>query len=982
MYESFIIANNSTGIDTARQPWLIPTDANPVLLDSYVFRGVIEKRQGTSDFAYGTFGGTPLTESRIVNRITDEPLTTDATPGGPLVVGGASPGPYAFIYQNGSNPAQRAIRRGTATVTAGSQTVTDDGLGNFLQTAPVISITGITQANPAVVTTSGAHNLTTGQQVFIKSVLGMTQINSTPGVFYTITVTGANTFSLDGIDSTGFSSYTSGGEVQKLSGTIDYMTGAGSVTFVSNAGAVQLLGTYDYHPGLPVMGFPIFITAVNVKELFAFDEKFQNKYNISTNRLDSINKTVLISAITNANPAQITITAAHNLKTGDRVFLYGIQGAAGLRTTLNNQEFVITVNGATTFTIPVDTTASGAYTSGGTVEQIDSGTNDAFYSWINWPDKDGNVRFLFSNNNTNEIHYYRPDLTPTIGDYINYPTVAAPQFFMNDDAGVAVTSIKCMLMFAMKDRLLLLRTTESGVLKPRRIRISGTGAFSDDFRTSATGAGFIDIPEESWINGAAFNRDDLLIFTEYSTWRLSYTGNDIVPFTLVKVDESRGSGAPFGCLTYLNRTTAASTRALVYTDGYQVRRNDDMIPDYSIDEIDGDNFRLCFAGFVDEDRDQYLLHPSPGEEQSDRILVQNYDEFNYAVYRLALSIIGQYQVVKNITWADLTTENGYPTWQVLGSKFRNWTAFAFNVGVPVALGGGHHGQVWQLNSEETVDNPVAVRGVTNANPCVITTDYNSYQEGDLVYFQGVEGTSELNFQQFRIEAINSPYEFSLQNINADGSTNWGIYVPNTGRVMRVIPMEVSSKQLNPFVEKSTKIRVGWVYFYVSTDDDDSSQLFADITPIVSVSATNPAVINSPGSNLKTGDQVYTFRVGTMTGINDLVLTATRIDNDNFSVPFDGTTSGTGVGGFFTKKQPVFLEIEITLNDVGYPSTTAQPYRVLLQQNPQEVGTKRWYKLFVNQTARFIQYTIKNEQALTNVRVHAVILGVSPSGALY
>jgi len=68
-------------------------------------------------------------------------------------------------------------------------------------------ITGATQANPCQIT-STLHRLTTGDSVKIEGVGGMTQLN---GNVYTITVTGANTFTLDNTDSTGYTAYTVGG---------------------------------------------------------------------------------------------------------------------------------------------------------------------------------------------------------------------------------------------------------------------------------------------------------------------------------------------------------------------------------------------------------------------------------------------------------------------------------------------------------------------------------------------------------------------------------------------------------------------------------------------------------------------------------------------------------------------------------------------------------------------------------------------------
>jgi len=71
------------------------------------------------------------------------------------------------------------------------------------------SIQAITQANPAQVTIPD-HGLSTGDFLYIYGVEGMTQINA---LSYTITVVDANNFTLDGIDSTAFTAYSSGGAI-------------------------------------------------------------------------------------------------------------------------------------------------------------------------------------------------------------------------------------------------------------------------------------------------------------------------------------------------------------------------------------------------------------------------------------------------------------------------------------------------------------------------------------------------------------------------------------------------------------------------------------------------------------------------------------------------------------------------------------------------------------------------------------------------
>lgn len=83
--------------------------------------------------------------------------------------------------------------------------VVKDG-GFVLKTA---TISGVTQANPAVVTAT-AHDFNNGESVTISGVVGMTELN---GNTYTVANATANTFELQGIDSTAFTAYVSGGTV-------------------------------------------------------------------------------------------------------------------------------------------------------------------------------------------------------------------------------------------------------------------------------------------------------------------------------------------------------------------------------------------------------------------------------------------------------------------------------------------------------------------------------------------------------------------------------------------------------------------------------------------------------------------------------------------------------------------------------------------------------------------------------------------------
>lgn len=95
-----------------------------------------------------------------------------------------------------------------------------------LVTLPVVitkSITGITQAASAVVTVGAAHGFATNDLVYISGVVGMTQINGQVG---TVTATGASTITVN-IDSTNYTTYSSGGTAVKYLTTTDVLDWSG-----------------------------------------------------------------------------------------------------------------------------------------------------------------------------------------------------------------------------------------------------------------------------------------------------------------------------------------------------------------------------------------------------------------------------------------------------------------------------------------------------------------------------------------------------------------------------------------------------------------------------------------------------------------------------------------------------------------------------------------------------------------------------------
>lgn len=804
-YQPFLIADYATGIDRQLQPWLLANDAFVDLFDGFVYRGVTQNRNGYSGFATGL--KSTYTESRMVVNVPSTAMT----------------GAINSVNKTYTAALTAPVRRGTTTVTGTvpAQSLTDNGLGYFLFSS--INITGATNASPCEITTAINHGYSNGDQVVISGVGGMTQINSI--IAYTITVTALNKFTLNGVDSLAFDTYTSGGTVQKVAGTINYTTGAVSITFATAPTAGTVTIGYDYHPGNPVMGIMNFFPNDNTRQLVVVDTQYVNIYDPSTDRL--------------------------------------VYKAA----------------------------AFGPYT----------GDNQDFYSWVNYPSATFVPRLLFSNG--------------AVGDRIQQwdgtnVTNYAPTF--------AGGILNARQIFEVRDRLVLFQTYEGGAFFPRRIRISGTGVNTDVFDTTATGAGFIDIPDNTFFYGAAFNRDDVMFFTEAACWMMKYTGNDVTPFTLEKIDGSRGSKAAFSVISYLNRTMAASPRGLLISNGYTLERMDENIPEFSYNDIDNEFFESCFSAFLDEERDVYMLYPSKGnikpsfleDESSDRILVSNFEEDNFSIYRIPLSCLGNFVSADNLLWSDLTAAKGFPNWDSLAAKFGSWKAFPYSKGVPVTLGGGHKGEIFEMNVDEAEDNVQKVRNITiiDDKTLQITTDWNNYNIGDTIYLTGISGMTQVNNKQFQIKARTDFYTF---NVGAETAT----FDPYTsgGEASRVIPFEALTKQFNPFVQLDKKMRIGWVYFYVS---------------IAKTFLTTP-------------------------------------DSDGIEQP-----------------DRAFLNVDIFTNDNEFNITKPSfSYQVDCTNLENVTGTKAWVKIWINQTARFVQFRLSNTQAGAEMKIHAMMLGAQGLGRL-
>jgi hypothetical protein len=225
------------------------------------------------------------------------------------------------------------------------------------------NITAATKANPCVIT-SAAHGFANGDQVLITGVGGMTELNNR---VFTVANVATNTFALSGVNSSAYTTYTSGGTAAppiRLAHTytnteIDelWVTQSADTMYIFHQAHGLAKLTRSSHTSWT-------LTAASIS-----NGPFRTLNTDTAHYLTvAVTGSATITAATKAKPVVITTSAAHDFLEGCSVRIASVSGM----TQLNGNTYVARNVTSTTFELwtyfgtQLDGTAFGTYTSGGT----------------------------------------------------------------------------------------------------------------------------------------------------------------------------------------------------------------------------------------------------------------------------------------------------------------------------------------------------------------------------------------------------------------------------------------------------------------------------------------------------------------------------------------------------------------------------------------------------------------------------------------
>lgn len=603
------------------------------------------------------------------------------------------------------------------------------------------------------------------------------------------------------------------------SGTINYTSGAWSLTFNANVSSETLI-VAAYQPNFslistlrPIMGIKQWTNEFQgTYTLIVMDTRRLAVYNNSTNSFVPLNSVsqviwigdnsattitistgwVAVAPYTNSlSPYSISITDGISTITDDGAGNFSASGNFDTGSTINYATGTIVLNfvATTTSTITMTALLYGDYF---------SGNSSNFFNATNWQGQ------TYLVNNRDPITVYDGSTFPGTLSRPPFPITQSNQISFTNNIGT------CVDLDVYKNRLLIQRPTlinagdDNGV-KGQSIRYSAILNPTNLVADVAGNGGEISAPTDDFIQCSEFLRDQLIVFFTNTVWLFRFTGSDFAPFRWDKINATKLTNAPYGSIEYDERVTAMGARGLMACDGVNVQRYDISIIDQFLD-INQSAFGQCYAIRFDTTNQSWMLYPSistldNSPALSDSVLVYNFLENSWATYNIALSSLGLYFITSDKTWNDFAAGTS------LGNEFPNWqtTSFAWSSYIlqqlsPVLLGGGFYGEVYQMNSGVT-DNG------TNIEASITTTRWNPFiQFGQKVQFAYIDFYYSIDpdnppaVLDLTFFTDNTTAPTTMRTLTLDGPINssvaWKrVYINNIGEFLQ---MNIDSTSLANF----------------------------------------------------------------------------------------------------------------------------------------------------------------------------------------
>lgn len=700
----------------------------------------------------------------------------------------------------------------------------------------------------------------------------------------------------------GLSSFTVGSTRYQDRGTAPdaqtlLVNGTGTASLNRASGVLSIIGgpvstDIIYLPGLPVMGLASLDTgAINSENLIAFDTSYSYLYNAGF---------VDLTYYKTASPRSNFIWHGSN---SQLFWTYNYQKAMFTTNSvpgMDERRFnVLTAGGTTTlvftgvnvtssfvvndivFIVPDSTTTFGSFSQGsGSVASSTFSTDTTVV-----------VNVASTTNTTTGTLF---NVTRQIGDgttvgdgikWLDQDVATAPgwanfQPYLNTTGSGAVYLVGALMVVPYRGRLVFLNTQEKAVgvaansfAQRARWSQNGTVYYTNPVPANYVGGvdptawrddivgkgGFIDAPTLEKIVSCEFLKDTLVVYFERSTWLLSYTGNENLPFIWNKVNTELGAESTFSVVPFDEVVIAVGNTGIHACDTRDVARIDNKIPNEVFNfqnQTDGPKRVYGLRDYYNEliywsapylgadfntgaPEGQFVTFPNT-------VIVFNYVDKSWSLFNDSFTCFGYYQTIAgdNRTWGMMST------WSE--SDFA-WSAPQNQSLFPYSVAGNQQGYVEILLQQINNDESLFISDISiSGNTLTVDSFNNNLEDGDFVKFISANGITGIvgNIYKIKVEnvggppAVPNPNQFKIDQVGASGTFT------GPGTIARVNNISILSKRFNPFLEQGAQFNIGYIDFLV---DSTAAGTF-DVDIYIDGNSSTP--INDSGSVLS--NEVVTY----------------------------------------------------------------------------------------------------------------------------
>lgn len=413
--------------------------------------------------------------------------------------------------------------------------------------------------------------------------------------------------------------------------------------------------------------------------------------------------------------------------------------------------------GAFTITFTVAPALNNYFDStSGVYGDIFTGSISNFFSLTNYQTK------AFFTNNVDPIMYY----DGVSLKYLNTNTSVTPVVAA---AGVPTAEItKCLHVFAYRERLILLSFVQrSGSLVNNFSSVIWSKALNPlDFTNNE----ILQASTSEPIVAIGYITTNLIIRFTNSERVLTYTADAFNPFRFDSTNNLWACNAPYSTINYDSWFSSVGRPAIVGSDGVNVERVDEIIPDFTsptrlalqtpVPFMNQNSIGQSYGERFDDLKEGWLCYNSSPVSQttpvaSDHVLAFNYIDGTYSVYDFPFSCLGFGREINAQTWATTFTN-----WGAMAST---WADFDITNNALIDLAGDQFDKVYQLNSGNTKgDNttPITMSVITkNFNPFIEQGQLARLGYIDLLVTASASSTLRVQFyvnDQLYIDANDDP----------------------------------------------------------------------------------------------------------------------------------------------------------------------------------------------------------------------------------